>query len=316
MFFIPDYIDINGGKKLKEGATVSISGAKNEVLGVMTVAVLTREPVELHNVPFISDVLDMGKIMIDLGIDVKYNSETRVMRLHAVNIKTNILSDEAFKFRASYYIWGALIARFMITKEFDSLSIPVPGGCNFAGGKKSSGRRPIDFHTNLIRNIFNARVFEKDDRIIIKLPKKQPANDSNPIFSTPLLSHGATFHWMLSAATAARTKFFYNASMEPEVGHLLGILNRMGANIRGTNHTAITSFGTGKLLSGGTFHIMPDRMESAAYALLAFALNSEIILDGMDTTSSMPWLNSVKEIAGVSTVQKLGPATDGKYERV
>jgi len=319
-FFIPDYIEINsngrGNTFLNKYYTIKISGAKNEVLGVMAAAVLTDQPVILDNVPHISDVLDMGKIMLDLGIIVEYSPETRRMFLHAKEIKSNILSDEAFKFRASYYIWGALLARFAITKEFDSLIVPVSGGCSFAGGRTSSGKRATDFHTNLLRNIFNARVLEKDDRIIIKLPAKQPKIDKNPIFCTRLVSHGATFHWILSAATARRTKFLYNASMEPEVGHLLGILNSMGAKLRGTHHTAITCSGTGKLLKGGHFSILPDRLETASYVLLALALNSDITLDGIDTESCIPWLNSVKEISGLDRVQSLGVCHTGKYEKI
>jgi len=319
-FFIPDYIEINspgrGNTFLNPDHPIKISGAKNEVLGVMAAAVLTDQPVILENVPHISDVLDMGKIMMDLGVIVEYAPESCRMFLHAKEIKSNILSDEAFKFRSSYYLWGALLARFMITKEFDSLKVTIPGGCSFAGGRTASGRRAIDFHVNILHNIFNARVIAKDNTLEIRLPKSQPDVDKNPIFCTRLFSHGATFHWMLSAATAGRTKFFYNASMEPEVGHLLGILNKMGANFRGTNHTAITSFGANGLLHGGRFSILPDRMETASYALLALSLNSEIVLDGIDCESCRPWMNSIKEIAGPKSIQKLGPGSSGDYEKI
>ena len=49
-FFMPDFLTINGGKALD--GKVSISGAKNEVLGVMAATLLTDQPVELHNVPY------------------------------------------------------------------------------------------------------------------------------------------------------------------------------------------------------------------------------------------------------------------------
>ena len=298
--FIPDYIEVKSPGVLNPDYTICISGAKNEVLGAMAAAVLTDQAVILDNVPHISDVLDMGKIMQDLGIIVEYSPETRRMFLHAKEIKSNTLSDEAYKFRASYYLWGAILARFAITKEFDSLNIKIPGGCSFGG------KRPIDYHTELLQNIFDAEVSEKDDKIEIKLPKVRAAHDDNPIYSTVQVSHGATFHWMLSAATSDRPKFIYNASLEPEVGHLLGILNGMGARLRGTNHTAISSFGHGELLRGGTYSILPDRLETASYALLALALRDEITIEGVDSESCMPWMNSVKEVAGFKRIQTLG----------
>ena len=298
--FIPDYIEVTPPTGyLNTDSHIHISGAKNEVLGVMSAAVLTDQPIVLENVPHISDVLSMGNIMLDLGVKVEYSPDTRQMFLHAKEIKSNSLSDEAFKFRASYYLWGALLARFAITKEFDSLNIKTPGGCSFGG------KRAINYHVDLMHNIFDARVSDKTGKIEIKLPKKCPVFDKRPIYSTRQVSHGATFHWMLSAATSRRDKFIYNASLEPEVSHLLGILNDMGANLRGTDHTAITSFGTGKLLAGGNFSILPDRMETASYALLALALKDDIVLEGVDMASCRPWMNSVREIVKSDRIEML-----------
>ena len=109
-FFIPDFLTIDGGNPVD--GQVNISGAKNEVLGVMAAAVLTDQLVILENVPHISDVLDMGRILLELGVDVKFDPDSGRMEIHAEKIKSNILSKEAYKFRASYYLWGALLARF------------------------------------------------------------------------------------------------------------------------------------------------------------------------------------------------------------
>ncbi len=294
-FFIPNHITINGGKTLRDNAAVSISGAKNEVLGSMAAAVLTDRPVVLHNVPHISDVLDMGHIMNDLGVDIRHDPKTRVLWIHAEKISSNILSDAAYKFRASYYIWGALMARFAATGEFDRLVIKVPGGCSFGG------KRAIDYHLDLMRNIFGARIKTADTTMELILPKRLPENKS-PLYSTRKMSHGATFHWMLAAATSPQTKMIYNASMEPEVPHLLGELNKMGANLRGTGTTGIMSTGRGGLLNGANIEIMPDRLETASYALLAMGLRDKIKLNGTDAESCRPWLNSVIEIAGKNSV--------------
>jgi UDP-N-acetylglucosamine 1-carboxyvinyltransferase len=217
------------------------------------------------------------------------------MLLHAEKITTNTLPDQALKFRASYYIWGALLARFAITKEFGSLKIKVPGGCAFGGA------RAINFHIDVIDNVFGAQYREYEDKIEFTLPASHK-NDF-PIYSTIIISHGATFHWMLSVATCADIKYIYNAAMEDEIPHLLRMLNAMGANIRGTGTTAIMSRGAGQLLRGGEFTIMPDRMETGAYALLALGKRDKIKLSGVDFASIRPWYNSVYEIAGKERIK-------------
>ena len=288
----PEYIEINGGKPLAVGAAVHISGAKNEVLGAMCAAILTDKPVIFNNVPFITDVLDMCEIMRGIGIDIEYNPQQRRLQIHAKQIRNNTLPDHALKFRASYYIWGAILARFQKTGEFKSLKIKIPGGDAF------SGIRSINYHTDLIKNIFGADIIESADNLEFILPKTFDPT-ACPIYSTLQVSHGATFHWLLSVALSPHLKMMYNASLEFEVPHLVEILNKMGATIRGTNTTAITNFGFhGSLLGGGVFDILPDRLETGFYALLAMALKSKIKLTGTHSQSCRPWLNSVIEIAG------------------
>jgi len=302
--YIPDFIDIDGGRPLAEGAAVHISGAKNEVLGAMSAAVLTDKPVVFNNVPFVTDVLDMCEILRGIGVSVDYDPARRRVAIHAKKIASNILPPAALNLRASYYIWGALLARFVKTGEWKSLKLQKPGGCGFTD--ISGDHRKFDYHENLIRNVLGATLVEAADNYEFVLPPKfVPA--ARPIFHTPLISHGATFHWMLTAALLPNLEFMYNAAMESEVPHLLGILHRMGAKLRGSNTTAIVNFGFGgKLLDGGEFDIMPDRMETGFYALLAMALKSRIKLIGTDAESCRPWLNSVIEIAGAERCQIYG----------
>ena len=297
---IPDFITIKGGRPLADNAVVRISGAKNEVLGAMCAALLTDRPVRFNNVPFITDVADMIDIFRAIGAEVDYEPEKNTFVIRAEKITTNELPDQALNFRASYYIWGALLARFSKTGEWRSLRIKIPGGCAFGGA------RAINYHTDLLENIFGAKLVESADNLEFALPESFDPS-ARPIYSTPQVSHGATFHWLLSAALSPHAKMIYNASLEPEVSHLLGILNKMGANIRGTGATAIANLGfDGRLLGGGEFDIMPDRMETGFYALLALALRSRIKLVGTDLPSCRPWFNSVVEIAGLENCSSHG----------
>ena len=102
-FFIPELLTIRGGTPVY--GSVEISGAKNAILGLMAAALLTDEPVILQNVPYITDVLEMGHILKELGVDVRYAPQKKVLFLHARKITNNIISEKAVHFRASYYLW-------------------------------------------------------------------------------------------------------------------------------------------------------------------------------------------------------------------
>ena len=145
-FFIPEKLTVNGGRPAQ--GHIKISGAKNSILGLMAASLLTDEPVILNNVPYITDVLEMGQIMQDIGVDVSFNPRERRLRLHAAKIGKNVISHQAANFRASYYLWGSLLARFKRTGEYNNLQVCLPGGCSFGG------KRPTDFHEELIKNVF------------------------------------------------------------------------------------------------------------------------------------------------------------------
>ena len=58
---------IKGGKPLH--GTVAISGAKNSALPVMAAALLTAEPVTLHNIPKVRDLITMSKLLAFMSAD-------------------------------------------------------------------------------------------------------------------------------------------------------------------------------------------------------------------------------------------------------
>lgn len=291
-FFVPEYIDIYGGTPFKENASVTISGAKNEVLGSMAACLLTDQPVILRNVPYIQDVLDLGNCLIELGVDVKYNPAQKIMQLHAKNITTNVLSDKTTKFRAAYYLWGSLLSRFSVTGEFNSVVAKFAGGCDF-------GNRGYDYHFNLLKNVLGVEIQEEPDSLTFKLPASPKQEEV--LFSTSKPSHGATFHYLLTSAITNKRDYMYNSALEPEVASLIQMLRQMGAvDIRGQNATAIISGAHNGLLLGCDYTVQPDRMETGFYALLAAATKNKISIRDVDYSSCMPWLNLLKEFTKIN----------------
>lgn len=288
-FFIPELLSIRGGNPVY--GSVNISGAKNAILGLMAASLLTDEPVIINNVPYISDVLEMGHIMKELGVDVRYAPQKRILYLHARKITSNVISEKAVHFRASYYLWGSLLARFVHTGEFDSLKVLMPGGCSFGG------KRRTDFHEQLIKSVFNAEISEEPYNsrhyLCFSLPKNKIMG-GNPVYATFKASHGATYHWMLSVAGASEIKMMYNSSMEPEISNLMMMLQQMGLGLSGNERTGLIYDGKNRgLLHGGTFYAIPDRMEAATYALLAVGTKGEIQIENINFDNCRPWFSQL-----------------------
>ena len=69
---------IKGGVPLH--GEVRISGSKNAVLPLMAATLLTGDTCVIRNVPDLSDVRFMGKILESLGAEVKFEDETLTIR--------------------------------------------------------------------------------------------------------------------------------------------------------------------------------------------------------------------------------------------
>ena len=127
-----EVIAIEGGHKLN--GTVTISGAKNATVALIPSIVLSDEPVEIYNVPEISDVDALTTLLEELNCVVERDKSVGEIGVDPRNMKNiPLVSSAVDKLRASYYFMGALLGKY---KE---VTIRMPGGCYL-------GPRPIDLH--------------------------------------------------------------------------------------------------------------------------------------------------------------------------
>lgn len=126
-----DKLLIKGKTKLQ--GDVNINGAKNAAVAIIPATLLVDGICTLENVPNISDVKISCEILESLGAIIKWNSN-HSFSIDTRNVNSTSASlDMTSKFRASYYLIGALLSRFK------SAEVGLPGGCNL-------GARPIDQH--------------------------------------------------------------------------------------------------------------------------------------------------------------------------
>src|SRR6202521_6309517 len=114
---------ITGGKPLH--GMVAISGAKNSALPAMAAALLTKEPVTLHNIPKVRDLITMSKLLAFMGAKVSVTElPASDYTMEASTVSDAVAPYELVKtMRASILTLGPLIACAGVAK------VSLPGGC-------------------------------------------------------------------------------------------------------------------------------------------------------------------------------------------
>src|SRR5262245_15763088 len=126
-----DKLRIIGGRRLH--GRVPISGAKNAALPALAATLLTREAVELHNLPRVRDVRTMLRVLEQLGASAE-PTEGGGMRVQVARVQSHEAPYDLVKtMRASVLVLGPMLARHGRAR------VSLPGGC-------AIGERPINLH--------------------------------------------------------------------------------------------------------------------------------------------------------------------------
>ena len=250
-----DKIKIRGGKALE--GKIFISGAKNAALPLICASLLTDETITLTNMPMLSDIRAMNKLLEQLGTRINdfddfvdgHATKTYSYRTRDIESVTAPY-DYVRKMRASYYVLGPLLARF------GKCELSLPGGC-------AIGSRPMDIHLSSLEKM-GAKIEIRNGYIYANTDGK--LKGAHIIF--PGVSVGATCNVLMAAVLAEGRTVLENAAKEPEIGDLAKMLNSMGAKISGIGTAVLTIDGVEKL--HGTVHkVIADRIEAGSYAVAA-----------------------------------------------
>jgi len=253
---IMDKLAIIGGRELY--GEIPISGAKNSALKVMAASLLTDEPLILDNVPDLADVAMLRRLLEQHG--AMQERDGARLRLHAQSItSTTAPYDLVRKMRASFNVLGPLLAREGIAK------VSLPGGC-------AIGARPVDLHLKAL-TAMGASIDLEEGYVIASAA----GGLKGAQISFPFVSVGATEHSMLAATLAKGESVLNNAAREPEIVDLANCLIAMGAQIDGAGTSTIRISGKDRL-SGAHHAVLPDRIETGAYAMTVGVTGGELTL--------------------------------------
>ena len=252
-----DKFVIKGGTRLK--GEVTISGAKNAAVAILPATLLINGVCTIDDLPNISDVKIFCEILTKLGAKITWNTPNEIT-IDTRNIDcTNAPLEMTSKFRASYYLLGALLGRC------GGAEVGIPGGCNL-------GARPIDQHIKGFEAL-GAKVDVGQGKISAKV-KKLVANS----IYMDIVSVGATINIMLASVLAEGTTTIDNAAKEPHIVDVANFLNSMGADIRGAGTDVIKINGVKELSKEGTYSVVPDQIETGTFMLAAVASKGDILI--------------------------------------
>lgn len=272
-----DKFIITGQRKLT--GSMSVSGAKNVALKALVAACLTDEEVIIDNIPQISDFFIMAEIIKHLGGKVVIRGHTATIQVKHLT-KDRISLDKAAEIRTSFMFMVPLLARRGIA------IIPNPGGCRI-------GARPIDRIVDGLKHMGVNTNYDRSDGFFHAHVRKL----KGATYRFEKNTHTGTETLLLAGVLADGETILENAAQEPEVNDLIGLLVRMGANIKRTAPRTIVIKGVSKL-HGTRFVINPDRNEIITLAIAALLTKGDIYITNARKEGIEAFLAAFAQVGG------------------
>ena len=283
-----DAFVIEGGRRLE--GRLRVNGSKNSALPIMAAVLLTDEPVTLRDVPDLSDIRNMVRLLGELGVMIAREKDDRgrpIFALHAIDRSpSHARYDIVRTMRASVCVLGPLLARRGRAR------VSLPGGC-------AIGQRPVDLHLRGLEAL-GARISLEGGDIVAEAPGGRLRGATVFLGGANGSTVLGTANVMSAATLAKGTTVIECAACEPEIVDLANMFNAMGARIEGAGSPRITVRGVESL--GGVDHaVIPDRIEAGTLMCAAAITGGDLTLDNCPLDALM---------AATDTLAAIGVAVD------
>jgi UDP-N-acetylglucosamine 1-carboxyvinyltransferase len=243
-----DVIALHGGRPLR--GAVNAAGSKNAALPIMAASILADEPVALGRVPDVTDVNTLALVLGYVGVETKRHADCRV-HLQTVDLSQVTARPELVsRMRASFCVLGPLLARRK------KAIVALPGGCQI-------GPRPIDLHLQGLAAL-GAKIRIQDNFVFAEAKALHGVEMNLSGLHGPTVT--GTANVLMAAVLARGETIIHGAAREPEVVDLGEFLISIGARIDGLGTSTLRIRGVDQL-GGGSYNIIPDRMETGTLLL-------------------------------------------------
>jgi UDP-N-acetylglucosamine 1-carboxyvinyltransferase len=278
---------IEGGQRLS--GAVDVEGNKNAALPLLAACLLTTDECVLTNVPRISDVEVMARLLLDLGAHVEGIGSTTLRVLCTEVVKDEPDGALGGRLRGSVLLLGPLLARR------GRAHLAPPGG-------DFPARRTIATHLEALEAM-GARRVEGAGHVLEAPDGLQPTS----IYLYEASVTG-TETALLAAAAAKGVTEIRHAACEPHVVELCAFLEQLGVGISGAGTTTIRIEGGGTL-HGAEHRLWGDYIEAGSWAVVAAVTGGEIAINGARA-------EDMEVVAAVLKRMGIACAMDGDLFRV
>ncbi len=247
---------INGEKTLQ--GTTEIKGAKNATLPLLICTLLTKETLTIHNVSQLSDIKVLIEILRGMGSEIVVDGDT--IRLTTREITSTEAPYELLsKMRAGFWVIGPLLGRM------GKAHVSLPGGC-------ALGARKLDIYFTALEAM--GAKLDIDGGYV---------SANGTLHGAEIFPHritvGGTITILMASVLTKGTTIIHNAALEPEVVDVENMLVQMGAKIQGVGTNTLTVEGVDEL-TGVDWYPVPDRIETATFAIATALTKGNIFLKG------------------------------------
>ena len=249
---------IEGGRRLS--GSVEVEGNKNAALPLLAACLLTTEECVLTNVPRISDVEVMARLLLDVGAEVEGIGSTTLRVKCPEVVKDEPDSALVSRLRGSVLLIGPLLARRGRAR------IAPPGG-------DFPARRSISTHLEAL-SAMGVRVVPGPNHDLEAPDGLKPA--SMYLYEASVTG---TETALLAAAAANGVTEIRHAACEPHVVELCHFLQRLGAGVTGGGTPTIRVEG-GARLGRAEHRLWGDYIEAGSWAVIAAVTCGEIEVIG------------------------------------
>lgn len=252
---------IEGGQRLS--GSVEVEGNKNAALPLLAACLLTTDQCVLTNVPRISDVEVMARLLLDLGAEVDgIGSSTLTVRC------PDVLKDEpdgalVGRLRGSVLLLGPLLARRGRAR------LAAPGG-------DFPARRTIATHLEALAAM-GARLVEVPGGSGYDLEAAEGLKPASMYLYEASVTGTETA--LLAAAAANGVSEIRHAACEPHVVELCVFLQKLGVGISGQGTTTVRVEG-GARLRGAEHGLWGDYIEAGSWAVIAAITGGDLDIHG------------------------------------
>lgn len=278
---------IEGGQRLS--GAVDVEGNKNAALPLLAACLLTPDECVLTNVPRISDVEVMARLILDLGGEVEGIGSTTLRVRCPQIVKDEPDAALVGRLRGSVLLLGPLLARR------GRAILAAPGG-------DFPARRTINTHLEALQSM-GVRQVPGPGHILEAPDGLKPT--SMYLYEASVTG---TETALLAAAAAPGISEIRHAACEPHVVELCAFLEQLGVGISGAGTTTIRIEGGGKL-HGAEHKLWGDYIEAGSWAVVAAITGGEIEINGARA-------QDMEVVAAVLTRMNIECAMHGELLRV